>query len=237
MDNAGYTSLTRLSGLSREMQTLANNVANASTHGFRKEGVIFSEHVAAIDDAPSLSMASGDVRMTSYLQGSVEPTGGTLDLAIEGEGFFLVETPEGEALTRNGAFLPNAAGDLVNADGMRVLDAGGAPIFIPPDAGQISVARDGTLSIDGQPMSQIGLWKPAAPEDIERRSGLLFALKNPPEPVEAPTILQGHLEGSNVNALTEISRLVEVQRAYELGQSFMEKEDQRIRSVLNTLGR
>lgn len=83
--------------------------------------MIFAEHIRAIDDAPSLSMAKGNVRHTSNLQGGVERTGGTFDMAIEGDGFFLVETPDGEALTRAGHFLPNAAGELVTNEGNRVL--------------------------------------------------------------------------------------------------------------------
>ncbi|SFG95507.1 flagellar basal-body rod protein FlgF [Palleronia marisminoris] len=237
MDNAGYTTLTRMSGLTREMQTIANNIANASTHGYRKEGVVFSEHIAGLDDAPSLSMAAGRVRHTSNLQGGAEYTGGSFDFAIQGEGFFLVETPDGEALTRAGNFLPNAAGELVTPDGMRLLDAGGAPIFVPPDASEITVAADGTMSANGQPLAQIGLWAPENPEDVTRRGGLLFGLENPPVPIENPTILQRHLEKSNVDPIGEISRMVEVQRAYEMGQSFFDNEDKRIRSVLTTLGR
>ncbi len=237
MDNSIYTSLTRLSGLAREMQATANNVANAGTHGYRKEGVVFSEYVQKVEDGPSLSMAAGRVRTTSHLQGALEQTGGTLDLAIEGEGFFLVETPDGQALTRAGAFTPNAMGELVTHEGLRVLDAGGGPILLPLDGGALSVSRDGTVSADGVPVAQLGLWAPAAPEDVERRSGLVFALKEAPVPAEGGRILQGHLEQSNVNPIAEISRMVEVQRAYELGQSFLEKEDGRIRGVLQTLGR
>ncbi len=237
MDNAIYTSLTRLSGLAREMQSVANNVANAGTHGFRKEGVIFSEYVRRVDDGPSLSMAAGRVRETSHLQGGLERTGGTLDLAIEGDGYFMVETPDGQALTRAGAFTPNAAGELVTHEGMRVLDAGGAPILLPLDGAALSVGEDGTLSADGVPLAQIGLWAPERPEDVERRSGLVFALNAEPVPAENAKILQGHLEMSNVNPVAEISRMVEVQRAYELSQSFLEKEDGRIRGVLETLGR
>ncbi|CAM4063906.1 flagellar hook-basal body complex protein [Palleronia rufa] len=236
MDNAGYTALTRQSGLVNEMRAIANNIANAGTQGFRKEGVIFSEFVRSLDDAPSLSMAAGRVRMTSQLQGGLEQTGGAFDLAIEGDGYFLIETPGGEALTRAGNFLPNAAGELVTPDGLRVLDGGGAPVFVPPDATDLTVARDGTVSANGQPLAQIGLWNATRQEDMTRQNGQLFALSAPPEPAEGAAILQGYLEKSNVNAVTEISRMIEVQRAYELGQSFMDSEDERIRGVINTLG-
>ncbi|AXI48598.1 hypothetical protein C1J03_22925 [Sulfitobacter sp. SK012] len=117
MDNAGYIALTRQTGLAREMQTVANNIANAATTGFRAEGVIFSEYVQRVDDGASLSMGQGNVRKTSYEQGALTQTGGTFDVAIEGDGYFLVETRQGERLTRAGAFTPNAEGELVTYDG------------------------------------------------------------------------------------------------------------------------
>ncbi len=238
MENAGYTSLTRQSGLMREMQMIAHNIANSSTQGYRSENLVFSEHVRRLEggDAPSLSMAKGDTRFSSNLQGAIEATGGQFDFAIEGEGYFLVETPDGEALTRAGNFTPSAEGELVTPDGLRVLDAGGAPIFVPPDA-RIAVASDGTISADDRPVAQMGLWRPGDPADLQRREGVLFDLTAPPEPVENGVILQGHLEGSNVDAVSQIARMIEVQRAYEMGQSLLEKEDGRIRNVLTTLGR
>ena len=132
MENATYTTLTRLSGLSREMDIIANNIANAATTGFRSEEMIFSEYVQGIEAGPSISMAQGNIRWVEYTQGTLTPTGGRLDFAIEGDGFFLVQTPQGERLTRAGSFATSNAGDLVTHDGYPVLDAGGAPLFIPP---------------------------------------------------------------------------------------------------------
>ena len=177
MENAGYTTLTRHSSLMREMQIIANNIANASTGGFRSENMVFSEYISDLDGtAPSLSMAAGNARFASSMQGGVEQTDGTFDFAIQGDGFFLIETPEGDALTRAGSFTPSDTGELVTSDGLRVLDAGGAPIFIPPDAQSLSVAADGTLSADGRPLSQIGLWRPADDTDLVRREGVMFTL-------------------------------------------------------------
>ena len=238
MDNAGYTTLTRQVGLLREMQTVANNLANLSTTGFRKEGVIFAEHIKALDGVEeSLSMATANVRLTVQLQGSLTKTSGTFDFAIEGEGFFMIETPDGERLTRAGSFTPNGEGELVTPDGYRLLDGGGSPIFIPPDARSISVASDGTLSADGKPQTQIGLYLPADPTDLTRQSGVLFQVRGDLNPVENSKILQGFVEDSNVSPVTEIARMIQVQRSYELGQGFLDKEDERIRGVLKTLGR
>ncbi|GAA3858966.1 flagellar hook-basal body complex protein [Celeribacter arenosi] len=238
MDTAGYTALTRLSGLKNEMQAIANNIANVSTTGFRKEGLIFAEHIAALEpDEDSLSMASGEVRHTNDAQGPLTPTGGTFDFAIEGDGFFLIETPDGEALTRAGAFTPNEQGDLVTHDGYRVLDDGGAPIFIPTSAKSIGLASDGTLSADGAPIARVGLYMPTDPNSMSRTNGVRFTSDAGFEPLQEGVILQGYVENSNVNAITEIARMIEVQHAYTLGKNFTDQEDERIRSVISTLGR
>lgn len=234
MEHAGYTTLSRQRGLAREMQIVANNIANAATTGFRAEGLIFSEYVQGVDNGASLSMGQGNVRSTSFDQGTLTQTGGTYDFAIEGDGFFLVETPEGERLTRAGAFSPSAAGELVTPDGLRVLDAGGAPLFVPPGT-QITVAADGTLSADGQPLGQIGLVRPLDPSDMIRESGVLFRTEAGFEPAETARVVQGFIENSNVNSILELTRMIEVQRAYELGQSFLESEDERVRTALKSI--
>jgi flagellar basal-body rod protein FlgF len=238
MDNAGYTTLTRQTGLLREMQVVANNLANLSTTGFRKEGVIFAEYVHALDggDDP-LSMATAGARLTDRVQGNLTRTNGNFDFAIEGEGFFMIETPGGDRFTRAGSFTPNSEGELVTPDGNRLLDNGGAPVFVPPDARAVSLAADGTLSADGRPLAQIGLFVPVDPNGFTRESGTRFKSDSEMEPVEGVGIVQGFLEDSNVNPVVEIARMIEVQHAYELGQSFLENEDERIRSVLQTLGR
>jgi len=238
MDNATYTTLTRQSGLLAEMQAVANNIANASTTGYRREGVIFSEFVAALTpDDPSLSMATANVRDTRLDQAPLTQTGGTFDLAIEGDGFFMIEGPTGPMLTRAGAFSPSITGEVTTLDGHRLLDAGGAPVFVPDGAGQVAIAADGTLSADGQPLAQIGLWRPSDPLDMRHRNGVRFEVPGGAEPlIESGTILQGYLESSNVDPIGEIARMIEIQRAYEQGQSFLEREHERIRGVIDALG-
>ena len=236
MDAAGYTTLTRQSGLMHEMQVVANNIANISTTGFRREGVVFEEYIAPTQDGPSLSMASGNARVVDLTQAGLSQTSAVFDFAIQGEGFFQIETPDGERLTRAGSFTPSPNGELVTNDGYRLLDQGGAPVFIPPSARNLAVAQDGTLSADGAPIARIGLWQPSDPLSLQHQSGTLFSA-NGIEPAEGGVILQGYLEDSNVNPVMEIARMIEVQRAYELGQSFMDQEDKRMRSVVDTLGR
>jgi flagellar basal-body rod protein FlgF len=238
MENATYTALTRQSGLMNEMRVVANNIANLSTTGFRAEGVIFAEHIKALGpNDSSLSMATASARNTLSAQGTLTQTGGSFDLAIEGEGFFLVETPNGERLTRAGAFTPNENGDLVTPEGYRVLDAGGAPVFVPQGAGPVGIAPDGTISAGGQPVGQIGLVNPVNLLGMTREDGVRFRADDGHEPVFEGRMLQGFVEESNVDPVLEITRMIEVQRAYELGQSFLDKEDERIRSAIRALGK
>lgn len=235
MENTGYTTLTRQSGLLREMQVIANNIANAGTTGYRAETLIFAEYVQKIENGPSISMATPSARGISGLQGALQPTGGTLDFAIEGDGFFLIEAADGNRLTRAGSFSLSAAGDLVTHDGHRVLDAGGAPVFVPPTATDMRVAADGSISAEGRLIGQIGLFRPLDPNDLIREGGTLFRTMGDTEPVQEGRIVQGFLEGANVDPISEVARMVEVQRAYEMGQSFLENENSRIRETLKTL--
>lgn len=235
MDNASYTILTRQMGLAREMQMVANNIANAATTGYRSKGVIFSEFVQTVDRGPSLSMGTANVQNTNYMQGALTQTNGTFDFGIEGNGYFLIETPAGERLTRAGSFTPNAAGELVTYDGFRVLDAGGAPIFVPQDAGALGVSSDGTLSVNGAPIAQLGIVSPIAPLDMVREDGVMFRADEGVEPAVNARVVQGFTEGSNVDAVSQLARMIEVQRAYEMGQSFLESEDERIRTALKSL--
>lgn len=238
MDNATYAALTRQTGLMSELQVVANNIANANTTGFKAEGVMFSEFVASLGpDTDSLSMAAARVKLTDRTQGTLTQTGGAFDLAIEGDGYFLIDTPEGQRLTRAGSFTPNENGELVTMDGNRVLDAGGAPVFVPTGAGPVGIAADGTISAGGTAVGQVGIVAPTNPEEMRRQTGTLFEATSGFGPALQGRVLQGFVEDSNVNPIAQVSRMIEVQRAYELGQSFLDTEDDRIRGVIQAVGR
>ncbi len=237
MDNAlYYLAVNRQGGLPAEMDIVANNIANLNTTAFRREGLAFSEFVVASRTGESLSMADPGARFASALPGTVTTTGGRFDLAIEGDGYFLVGTAEGTLLTRAGAFQLSPDGFVVTPSGGRVLDIGAAPIAVPPGAASILVAADGTVSADGEPVAQIAVVD--APPDAMRRHGdtAFTVTGNVWDAVAAPKVRQGALEHSNVNAVTEIARMIEVTRAYEMAQSLITDEDDRIRQAVRTLG-
>ncbi|GLQ24348.1 flagellar basal-body rod protein FlgF [Algimonas ampicilliniresistens] len=236
MDNAIYTMITRQSGLMREFSTVANNVANMGTTGFKAEHGVFSEYISQLeggagapDHATSLSMGRLGAHATDLSDGSLRATGGALDMAINGEGFFQVQTAAGERLTRAGHFMLNAERILVDPMGNSVLGVGGGEIAIPLEASNIQVARDGTISSDGIEYGRIGVF--TAPIGNMSREGNNLWLAPGAQPLENPMIASGFLEQSNVNPVLEMARMIEVQRHYDAGQSLMDLEDERIRSV------
>lgn len=235
MDNAGYVSLSRQSGLKRELNSIANNIANINTTGFRREGVVFSEHVKRLDSGdPSVSIASAGHHYIDMTPGEIRLTGNPLDFAIEGEGFFTIEGPDGPRLTRAGAFTLNAEGELVTQDGARVLDDGGGAIVFPPNAVGLAGAQDGTLSANGQVVGRLGVVT-VDPLSLSRVGGNLFATNAGVEPLEAFSVRQGAIESSNVSAVAEIAHMIEVQRTYEMGQKFLQSDDERTTRMIRAV--
>lgn len=235
MDNAGYVSLTRQTGLLSELRTLAQNVANASTVGYRREAVVFSEYLEETG-GESLSMARAGARYIDQTQGALKRTGGAFDVAVEGDGFFRIETERGERLSRAGNFSLSDTGELVTPEGRRVLDDGGGAITIPEGSGPVAISTDGTISANGEILGRLGV-STADSKDLIREGDNLLRVNGAARPAEDFKVAQGFLEQSNVNTVSEIARLIEVQRAYELGQGLMEREHNRMTSMIQTLGR
>ena len=243
---------TGMAAQNMRVEVISHNLANMSTTAYNARRAEFSDlHYQQIQRPGTINSADGAVLPAGVqlglgvraaavsmqvAQGSVAETGGALDLAIEGEGYFTVQTPEGERLTRAGAFMRDADGQIVNADGHLLLDEGGGPILVPLDAQTVSLAADGTLSADGLPVAQLGLVRVEDPTKLFREAGVLFRADADPVPVEDPRVVQGFLEQSNVSAVAEMARMIEVQRAYEYGQKLMDQEDERIRLVVRVLG-
>ncbi len=241
MDNPTYISLSRQSGLLKELSVIANNIANADTTGFKRESAIFTEYVKSAaegamtnDPRHSLSMGRLGAHVSHFESGELRRTGGSLDVAIDGEGFFLVETPQGERLSRAGHFMTDNEGTLINTSGLAILDDAGGRIQIPQDVNILAIGGDGTLSADGVELGKLGIVT-AIPQDLSREGDNLWSAANGYVPVEYPQIIQGFLEDSNVEPVAEIARMIEVQRHYDAGQKLLEIENDRIKSVITTV--
>ncbi|MEL7464234.1 MAG: flagellar hook-basal body complex protein [Pseudomonadota bacterium] len=238
MDNAVYATLSRQEGLNQAMRLIASNLANVSTDGYRGEGTVFAEWVERIPvDGGVLSQATATVRTTDFTQGGLKSTGAPLDLAIEGPGFFSVQAEGGVLLTRAGSFTLSPAGEIVASDGARLLDEGGAPLAVPAAAERIDIARDGTISADGAPIGRVGVSVVADLSTLTRVADTRFEPNGDVLPAgEAAAVSQGFIERSNVNAVLEMTRMIDVQRSYEAGQSFLRSEDERMREAIRVFG-
>lgn len=236
MDNSlHYLALNRQIGLKLEMDIIANNIANINTTGFRKEGISFTEFVLSAANEDSVSMADPGARYALDRPGGVTQTGGTFDVAIEGDGFFVIDGADGPVLTRAGIFQISETGVLSTPTGNAVLDNGGAQIPIGIDAKEVKISTDGTISSNGNVIAQLGVVS-ADPVQMERFGDTAFLVADDAfEAVVNPKVRQGALESSNVNPVHEIARMIEVTRAYEMAQSVVQDEDERVREAIQTL--
>lgn len=236
MDNSlHYLALNRQIGLKLEMDVIANNIANINTTGFRREGLSFTEFVLSASNEESVSMADTGARHILDQPGGLTETGGTFDVAIEGDGFFLIEGDGEQILTRAGAFQISELGVLSTSAGAPLLDAGGAQIPIGIDAKDVQISQDGTVSADGNVVAQIAIVT-ADPAALKRLGDTAFTVADGAfENLADPRVRQGALEASNVNPVHEMARMIEVTRAYEMAQSVIQDEDERVREAIKTL--
>ena len=235
MSSSIYTTLTRQQGLMQEMQVVANNLANASTTGYKSDRAVFTEYLVSTGNSGDHSLSMGTLGGHTFQmeQGGLKFTGGRFGLAIQGEGFFMVETPQGQRLTRAGHFQLSGAGQLIDMQGNAVLGAGGNPINIPEDAGEVTFGADGTISGNGQIIDQVGIV--LADGELTRDSNSYFSAEGGTVQAQDPKLVQAALEQSNVSPVLEVARMIEVQRAYEAGQALLEREDQRISQLITAV--
>ncbi|MQX35397.1 flagellar basal-body rod protein FlgF [Roseospira navarrensis] len=233
MQTPSYIALSRQTALWRQMDVVANNIANMNTPGFKSQDLMFSEYLA-----PSKGADSAFPDMLSYTYdfgtkrdvglGPLSQTGNPLDVAINGPGYFEVETDFGRFYTRNGRFMLDADGMMVTGSGHPVLSTDGTPFFIAPNESRITVAKDGTVSTEN---GNIGRMNIVSFEDeqalLRVQAGLYDAGEQEPEEATGMALEQGMLEGSNVEATAQITKLIQVQRAYEQVQKMIEDESER----------
>lgn len=243
MDNALFVGLSRQMILRREMEIIANNIANMDTTGFKVESMMQrtdpSEPAVTLGGPRPVKFVAPDGVARDFGQGVLTQTGGELDMAIEGKGFFQIQTPQGPRYTRDGRFTTDPTGRLVTQAGHAVLDASGGEIVIDAEKGQVSVGADGTLSQGNEQAGKVGMFAFANPGALEKTGDNLF--RNSSNLAAAPAaearLRQGFLEGSNVRPVLEITRMVEVSRAYESTSKMMDSEHELSRRAIERLGK
>ena len=237
MENTGHISLSRQLALQRELDIVANNLANLNTNGYRGERLAFVEYLQKTETGDEFTFVQGIATVRDLSEGQKIATHNDLDLAIEGEGYFELETENGLAYTRDGAFRLNGEGELVTRQGHRVLGEGDAPIVLSQVEGQISVSEDGIISSGNGPIGQVKVVRFEDERALVKMSGGLYDSDGQlPEDAENFALLQGYVEGSNVTGIVELTRMMQVVQNYSAASDLIDQEHQRQRRALDILG-
>jgi len=249
MDSPSYVALSSLTGRRRQMDVIANNMANVNTPGFQREALVFKEYLKQTRDPAAgplsrLSLAQDFATVRDLSEGAMLATDNPLDLAIRGEGYFVVRTEDGERYTRRGTFGLDEQGQLVTRTGLPVIGEAGDVIVFPPDASEIQINSDGTISVRdvNDPLAEevIGRVQVVRFENeyaLQREAeGLLRADEE--DPIAAPdaTVLQGMIEQSNVSGILEMTHMIQTLHSYNAANTLMEQEHERQRKVIQIVG-
>lgn len=239
MENAIVAGLSKQIVLTRALDTAANNIANQTTAGFKADQIAFAEYLRAVDRTstgdPFISLVSDPDTYTDFGAGAIEQTFRDLDFAIEGDGFFAVETAAGVRYTRDGRFSVNAFGELVTRSGELVLDNGGSPILIDPERGPLVATSEGELQQDGSPVASLGVFIAEDTRLLRKTGDNLFSAPSELQAAPFARVRQGFTETSNVNPVAAMTDLIEILRAYEQAAQLTDISNELARRAVETL--
>jgi len=238
MENSIYVGLSRSIALQREMDTVANNIANVNTPGYRSQHMLFKEYVEAPKGiAEPLSMVLDYGQYMSNKPGSMKLTGNQTDVGLQGPGFLSVQNGDETLYTRAGDLALNVKGELVTADGKPVLTAGGGPVIIPEGSTEIRIAEDGTVSNQDGELGRLAVTEFDNINQLDPVGESLYRANAEGKPAQETRVMQGMLEGSNVNAITEMTRMIDVHRAYQSTQRMLQNEHERQTNMIQKMTR
>lgn len=215
MENTGYVALSYQVALERKMDQVANNIANVDTTGFKSSHMLFNEHLVRAPRQNPLSMVLDYGNYRNFEAGPMQQTGNPYDVALEGNGFLAVQGEGGERYTRNGSMHVNQLGQLTSSTGNLYVDNGGQPIIVPPEAREFIVSEDGTVSTEQGVIGQLRVVRFQNPQEIKPVGNSLYEADQATIPDPTTTVHQGLVEGSNVNAVMEMTSMIEVMRKYQ----------------------
>ena len=251
MEATSYVALSRQTGLRRQLDIVANNLANMNTSGFKGEKIMFTEYLNKSEGGgrpvfQKISYVRDIATVRDFSKGPLESTGNPLDFGVAGDGFFTIRTDLGDRYTRNGRFQLDQGGQLVNQLGFPVLSEGGEPVFFAPGDSNITVSEDGTISTTNGALGKLALVIFNNPQNLRPGAGGLFSLdtsagdetlENIIQQVEKPEIKQGMLEGSNIIPIIEMSKMINVHRTYDSVKSLIEREDDRMLQMVRNMAK
>lgn len=241
MDNTKYVALSRQMALWKQMDIVSNNMANMNTSGYKQDEAVFTDYMVKTEAAQGFGKVPVYFTMDygmfkDFSEGAFVETGNSLDLAIQGDAFFAVETPEGERYTRKGQFSLNADGQLVTKEGYAVLSENNEPIFFAPGETSISFAENGDVSTENGVVGRLKLVSFADNQKLLKISGTMFENTDGNALIlgEPVNVKQGMIEKSNVSPIAEMTKLIDLQRSYEFVQQMIDEEHERLSNTIST---
>jgi flagellar basal-body rod protein FlgF len=243
VDNALLLSLSNQMVTRRTMEVIANNIANMNTTGFKRESPVFEEYIVDVDTRDGettshepLSFVRDALAVHDMSNGELVTTGNPLDVALDGDGYFVVSTPAGERYTRNGSMGRDDSGRLVTSSGNPVLDESGGEIQLSAEETQLTIARDGTISTEQGVRGRIGVVKFQNPQELTLEGDSLWASLQTPEPATDARVMQGMVEQSNVQPVVEMVRMIDNLRAYQASTELLNAGEELSRRAVQKLG-
>lgn len=238
MDNSIYVTLSRQLTLFRDMDATSNNIANVNTVGYNSEKLAFDDYLVEGDIDGNLGQKIAYTRdPISYRDtnnGPLKTTGNPLDLAVSGPGYFIVDTPLGQRYTKAGNFMIDGQGTLVTPQGYPVLSAAGDVIAFPDDTTDIQINDQGIITANGDEVGQVGVAEFTNEQAMKRLGNNLYSSDEAPLDQQTARVVQGALEQSNVQGVSELVRVVQLQRSVASTAKFVEVMYDLQRKVTNT---
>lgn len=237
MQSASYIVVSRQAALMRQMDVVANNIANAGTPGFKGEHMLFAEYLQEGPGGSGISYVHDLSTVRDGSPGELRATGNDLDLAIQGDGYLVAETPAGDRYTRNGHLQLDADRRVVTSHGYPVLTEGGQTLVVPVGAADLSITPDGIVSAGEQELGRLNLVRFENEGALKKTLGGLYTTDEEPLPALDARVLQGMTESSNIQPVLEMTRMMEVHRAFQSVQNMLNGEHERMTRAIRELPR
>jgi flagellar basal-body rod protein FlgF len=238
MNDAASVALSAQLAVLHETDIIANNLANASTTGYKGQHVAFAQFLSQTSDGTSIAYVQEQGVGRDPTQGPINTTNNRLDVAIRGEGYFTIQTPLGDRYSRNGHFQLDNTGQIVTSQGYPVLSDSGSPLVVPQGTGEITIGGDGTVSTAQGQIGKLGLVSFADQQAMTETAGGYFMTDQQTQPAPDGTrLMQGALEGSNVEPIIEITRLIGSQHNVEYSKTFLDVLAQQTSTAIDHLGK
>lgn len=236
METTVLAAISRQIGIQSEMDAVANNIANSSTAGFKNERILFVDYLQDVGAGQTIALRKEDGIIVDYSDGPIRVTGNPLDVALRGEGFLQVETPDGIRYTRSGRLHLDPTGMLINADGSAILGDDGLPILTFPGDTSIIIGPDGGVSSESGDLGRLALVAFADNGNLRKVGGGLYDTPDLPIAALDATLVQGSLEGSNVEPITEMTRMIALMRSYQSAQTLINEQYDIRKQAISILG-